>query len=381
MMTRMRLDVVRILAAAAVLALPATALAGGDGWITNMDDAMAQAKAEDKVILMDFTGSDWCGWCIKLDNEVFSQSLFKEYAAENLVLVELDFPRNVELSEEQKKHNDAWRDKIGIQGYPTIILADHAGEEFARTGYRPDGPAPYVDYLSGLVKGKSIRDAALAAAAKVDGIARAKMLDWALSIEGITVPNTMALWEEIITLDSEDLAGLRTVYQDKLNDMKVDEAMMDVQALVYRPDPDVDAAFAKLEEVMRDLPMSPTKAGELVGFRVMMLAQAGRTEEAIEAVEKFLALEDAADEAKQQVAAAGINVYLAAQRWDEAIAVFDKVIELGPDTEVGKMMGDSRQQFMDYVTKSREGTLESIPATKMVVPDQDDDDEEEKGGG
>ena len=81
-----------LLAVLATMLLTSFASAAKEGWLEDFEKAKAQAKAENKKILLDFTGSDWCGWCIKLDKEVFSQQAWKDYAAKNLVLVELDFP-------------------------------------------------------------------------------------------------------------------------------------------------------------------------------------------------------------------------------------------------------------------------------------------------
>jgi len=67
--------------------------AAKSGWLTNLDEAKKEAQAKNRLLLMDFTGSDWCGWGIMLDKEVFSKSEFKEYASKNLVLLELDFPK------------------------------------------------------------------------------------------------------------------------------------------------------------------------------------------------------------------------------------------------------------------------------------------------
>src|SRR3954452_1427550 len=92
---------------AALLLTSTFASAAKEGWIDDLEKAKAQAKAENKKILLDFTGSDWCGWCKKLDAEVFSQPEFKEYAAKKLVLVELDFPRSFKLPDATKKQNDA----------------------------------------------------------------------------------------------------------------------------------------------------------------------------------------------------------------------------------------------------------------------------------
>src|SRR5690349_15819737 len=63
-------------------------------WLTDLPKAQAQAKQEDRMVLMNFTGSDWCSWCIKLDKEIFQTADFAEYAGKNLVLMEVDFPKN-----------------------------------------------------------------------------------------------------------------------------------------------------------------------------------------------------------------------------------------------------------------------------------------------
>src|SRR5215213_4076122 len=115
----------QILAACAVLAF--TSAVAGTGWSDEYETALAQAKKENKKILLDFTGSDWCGWCKKLDAEVFSQPEFKEYAAKKLVLVEVDFPRGFKLPEATKKQNDALQSKYRIQGFPTIVLLSSGG--------------------------------------------------------------------------------------------------------------------------------------------------------------------------------------------------------------------------------------------------------------
>src|SRR5574339_200746 len=93
-------------------------------WHTDLAKAQAKAKAENKLVMLDFTGSDWCGWCIKLNKEVFSTDEFVEFAKKNLVLVEVDFPRKKAQSAEQKKANQALQSKYQIQGYPTLIVLD-----------------------------------------------------------------------------------------------------------------------------------------------------------------------------------------------------------------------------------------------------------------
>ena len=136
----------------ALLALSlSSAFAGGDGWMTDFEAAKAKAKAEGKPMLLDFTGSDWCGWCIKLDKEVFSQDAFKAYAAESLVLVELDFPNNKPISDELKAQNEALAEKYGIRGFPTIVILSPEGEKIDQTGYRRGGAEAYVEHLKEII--------------------------------------------------------------------------------------------------------------------------------------------------------------------------------------------------------------------------------------
>jgi protein disulfide-isomerase len=117
-------------------------------WQTDFAKAAKEAKTSGKYMLLDFSGSDWCGWCIKLDKEVFSQTEFKDYAKKNLVCVVLDFPRQKKLGKALKEQNDALAKKYAIEGYPTVIILSPEGDVVVTTGYRPDGPKKYVEYLT-----------------------------------------------------------------------------------------------------------------------------------------------------------------------------------------------------------------------------------------
>ncbi len=137
----------------AVLALLGVNAAASE-WLTDLPKAQSKAKEEKRMVLLDFTGSDWCGWCIKLHNEVFSKPEFAEYARKNLVLVEVDFPRKKKLSAEQKKANDALQRKYEIDGYPTIIVLNGEGKKIGELGYMPGGPKAFIAELE-KVKGKA----------------------------------------------------------------------------------------------------------------------------------------------------------------------------------------------------------------------------------
>ncbi|TAL06167.1 MAG: thioredoxin family protein [Verrucomicrobia bacterium] len=140
--------------AAACLMLAQTCLAAPE-WLTDVPTAQLKAKAANKLVLLDFTGSDWCGWCIKLHNEVFSKPEFEVYAQKNFVLVEVDFPRNKKQSDAVKKANQALAEKYAIEGYPTIIILNGEGKKVGQLGYMAGGPKAFLAALEKIRAGKS----------------------------------------------------------------------------------------------------------------------------------------------------------------------------------------------------------------------------------
>jgi protein disulfide-isomerase len=117
-------------------------------WLTDLPQAQTQAKSENKIVLMDFTGSDWCGWCIKFKKEVLDTAEFQAYAAKNVVLVELDYPNKKVQSDDLKKANAALKSKYDVHGYPTLVVLDQNGKEIGRqAGYSKGGPAAFIAKL------------------------------------------------------------------------------------------------------------------------------------------------------------------------------------------------------------------------------------------
>jgi thioredoxin-related protein len=123
-------------------------------WMTDLPKAQAKAKVENKLVMLDFTGSDWCGWCIKLNKEVFSKPEFAEYAAKNLVLVEVDFPTKKQLPAELKKANEALQAKYKIEGYPTLVVLNGDGKKIGELGYVAGGPKAWIAEFEKAVKSK-----------------------------------------------------------------------------------------------------------------------------------------------------------------------------------------------------------------------------------
>jgi protein disulfide-isomerase len=110
-------------------------------WLTSLPEAKTKAKQEQKLVLLDFTGSDWCPYCIKLHKEVLSKSEFTDYAKKNLVLVEVDFPNQKPQSDELKAANKALKAKYEITGFPTLVLVKPDGTAvWKQVGYDDQVP-------------------------------------------------------------------------------------------------------------------------------------------------------------------------------------------------------------------------------------------------
>jgi protein disulfide-isomerase len=121
------------------------------GWETDFAKASNNAAQAGQYMLLDFCGSDWCGWCMKLDEEVFSKQEFKDYAGKNLVCVQVDFPRQTSQSAALKQQNEQLANKYNIEGYPTVVLLSPKGELAGTTGYQEGGAKSYVEHLKKII--------------------------------------------------------------------------------------------------------------------------------------------------------------------------------------------------------------------------------------
>jgi thioredoxin-related protein len=121
-------------------------------WLGDFGRAQEKAKAEHKFVMLDFTGSDWCRWCIYLKREVFDKPEFAAFAQEKLVLVEVDFPEQKMMAHLQKQANAQLKKRFHVTGYPTIVILDPDGEQLGRFGYVHGGPPRFIDEVQSLIK-------------------------------------------------------------------------------------------------------------------------------------------------------------------------------------------------------------------------------------
>ncbi|MFB9078478.1 thioredoxin family protein [Flavobacterium procerum] len=132
-------------------------------WYTDVREAITVSNKVQKPMLMFFTGSDWCGWCIRLQNEVLKTPEFKKWAQENVILVELDYPRAVAQTPEIKSQNNELQQAFGIQGFPTVFFTSAESKDgrinfkgLGKTGYVAGGPMAWLNVAESIVHPKKI---------------------------------------------------------------------------------------------------------------------------------------------------------------------------------------------------------------------------------
>ncbi len=300
-------------------ALASSLLADDKLWVNEFEKAKQTAAKEGKDLLIDFTGSDWCGWCIKLKKEVFDLDGFKTAAPKNFVLVELDFPKDKsKLSKEVQEQNAKLQTQFAIQGFPSIVLADATGRPYAQTGYQQGGPDAYLKHLDELRAVKTKRDEAWKKAEGAKGGEKAKFLAdglKALDFDLATV-HYKAVVAEIAKLDPKDENGVTASFTFKS---------------------DLEAMKAKL--------MEAAQKGEAGGARK-------------QADEFIAAHPKATDVQKQEALMAVLNTYrppkdnLAVLKLMEEIKAIDAKSESGQRAEmiikqVQRMIGEAKPEAKD----------------------------------
>ena len=138
----------RIITALSACCVVGALLAADSSWMTSVPEAKAKAEKEQKLVFLDFTGSDWCGWCKKLEAEVFASEEFVNYANKNLVMVFVDFPHTKELPADLKAANDALAKKYDVSMYPTLVVTKPDGTVvWKHVGYMEGGPSKWIAKL------------------------------------------------------------------------------------------------------------------------------------------------------------------------------------------------------------------------------------------
>ena len=276
----------RSLAAMLSLFCTSIAFAGGEGWSTDYEAAKKDAAAAGKSLLIDFTGSDWCGWCIKLNDEVFKHDTFKDGVKDKFVLLELDYPQDKsKQSEAVIKQNEELSKKYTIEGYPTILLADAEGRPFAATGYKAGGPGEYVKHLDGLLSKKKERDEAFAKADKLAGPEKAAALIGALDSMGLNEAMVAGFYastvEDIKKADPADTTGYGKKAAAKERMAKFESELGELGQKQ-----DFDGALKLIDKTLADGGLPADDAQQVSVTKALVFAQQGKFDDALKAVDE-----------------------------------------------------------------------------------------------
>jgi protein disulfide-isomerase len=133
------------------LCLALVTLAWSAEWMVGWKSAVAASTKTGKPILANFTGSDWCGWCIQLKKEVFDTPEFAAWAAKNVILLEVDFPQRTQQPAGVAKENQALANTYKIEGFPTILMLKADGTALGNLGYQKGGPAVWIPLAQKLI--------------------------------------------------------------------------------------------------------------------------------------------------------------------------------------------------------------------------------------
>ena len=315
------------------------AFADREGWTADFDAAKKQAATEKKDMMLDFTGSDWCPWCVKLDKEVFQQAAFTTGVKDKLVLVEVDFPHDKsKLSDATQAQNEKLREEFKPKGYPTIFLCDAGGKPYAQLGYEPDGPAKYVAHLNSLMQVRAKRDAAFAAAeTATDPTKKAKSL-----VEGLKVMDSElveACYSDVVArigdLDKDDSTGY-------LKEMKEAKAKK-------------EAAAAAQEEARKAAAPAIKALQEFMQAKVMPLMQAKDFDKAYTEVQDYLKANAGVPEDIKIDLTLNVGLPRFIEKGDvEAANKFvDEIIAKYPNHPVAKQGDKIKQQIKAHIEQAK----------------------------
>lgn len=312
-----------------------TVMPEDDGiWTVNMDFAKKIAKEKDLNLLILFTGSDWCHWCKKLNEEVFSQDEFQQEVVKQFVPVKLDFPSAVKFPEEIRKSYEAEMKKYGVRGYPTVVLTDCEGNAFAVCGYQPGGAEGYLTMLNNLVEGKKELDAKVAELKDGDAAA------------------------------ASELYNILEEYSEKFKDPCIKEGLKKYYDICREKCPEISRALEREEKIKQRLAEidEQYKIGE--GYD----PSEATPEKAEQAVADYQAVIDSfklEGEKKQEVLLKIALVYTIVQEDEKAQEYLDKAVEAAPDSEFAEMIKERR------AANEIEELMENV--NQMVIDDKKDD--------
>lgn len=266
-----------LLGAAAALVAPAMA---ETEWMTDLPAAQERAAAEGKAVLADFTGSDWCGWCIRLRENVFDTPEFESYAADKFVLLEIDVPRNPDFDQDLLARNRELCNRYAIEGFPTVLVLTPQGQTMGGfVGGMPDLAAVSAPLDAGAENARAYAEAM----AMEDGSEKAAALFAVYQNIPAGLRNkAVALRDSIMAMDAEDTTGIHAIAAAQQQKAALNAELRAAQ--------DIPAMLAVIEKYLPEA--AAENRGAMLNLKAQLLLSAAETEEDIAAA-KVVALEAA----------------------------------------------------------------------------------------
>lgn len=268
-----------------LLATALSAYAAPSDWLIDFDAAKKKATEEKKNLLVNFTGSDWCGYCIQLDKEVFRKEAFLDGVKDKFVLVTIDFPEDEsKLDDKTRAQNAKLHEKYRIQGFPTILLADAAGRPFAFTGYQEGGEEKYVAHLDDLTAAKAAFDKAATEAAGLEGLEKAGKL--VSGLESLELPYffvTTFYQEEIRLIESLDKEGTLPFLRNLAAEKRFSELEAKVEGLIE--DGKIDEAMRVVDAGIADDEFNVDQRQRMAFFKAVVFMETGKFDEALRQID------------------------------------------------------------------------------------------------
>ncbi len=221
-----------------------------EGWTTDYEAAKATATEEGKQIVAVFGGSDWCGPCKQLKENILSTQEFMQMASKDYVLLELDYPQRKRLPAALRKQNAALQGTYDVSAFPTLLLCDEQGRGYVRLvgGHIPNTGVALLASLKKQAAGGAKLRKAMEKAAKKAGGQRARALEKIMvELDKQQCGNAyIEIMEEIMSLDEDNKAGLYKKYANRLLEIEISSGLDDVQEIV-KESKGKDRALALLE--------------------------------------------------------------------------------------------------------------------------------------
>ena len=325
-------------------------------WYINAEKAFADAKKNNKSVLMNFTGSDWCGWCIKLEGEVFSKQAFSKQALKEFVFLKLDFPSDKsKLSKETAEQNEAYKNKFGVAGFPSIYICDSQERPFAKTGYLAGGPEKYLAHVKKFREQLKERNELLALAAVAKGEKKAELLDRALGLmdEGIATGHYEDVIEQIVKLDKDNKFGLRKKYwaaQD-LEEQRRILAKVDVICRTLDP----EAALTEIESALKDITLPANSRIDALQQKLYVLKELQKDEAADDLLDQMVSIDGLSEDRRNRILVQKAYNYVETKRIEEALVFLDEKSKTYPQSHI---LVSSKGEILDSLSKHEEAIVE-----------------------